>query len=67
MSVGREPLSGHGHAHQVEHSYRTVQALLLAHLAVDLYGLGDLVPDRHRRVERSHGILEDHRQLVALM
>ena len=60
-----QALLGPGHADHAEHLLGTAHRLLAVPAAVDAQRLGDLVADRHGRVEGGHGVLEDDRDLVA--
>ena len=60
-----DPLPDARDADQVEHLGGAVHRLLLGHLAVQANDLGDLLADRHRRVQRGQRVLEDHADLVA--
>ena len=58
------PLRGR-HAHEAEGVDCPVPGFLLLDVVVQLDRLGDLVADREDRVEASHRLLEDHRDLAA--
>ena len=58
--VGLVALDRGGDAHLHEEGERRLLGLSLGQLEVDLEGLGDLVADALHRVERRHGVLEDH-------
>ena len=65
VRVVADPLGRARHADQAEHLDGPRPGRLGVRAAVQHDGLGDLVPDRHRRVERRHRVLEDHADLVA--
>ncbi len=56
---------GAGDAHLAQQVDGTVLRLGLRHLLVGADGLHDLVAHAVHRVERGHGLLEDHRHVVA--
>src|ERR1700753_4180591 len=60
-----DPLLRPRHADEAEHLERARPRLALRDVAVQEDRLRDLPPDRPRRVQRRHRVLEDHRDLVA--
>jgi hypothetical protein len=54
-----------GNTHQAQHFHGALRCGLLAHAAVEAQRLADLPTDAEHRIERRHGFLEDHRNLVA--
>ena len=60
-----EPLGRARDPHLLEQLDRLLPRLRLRHVVVAPDRLGDLRPDRQRRVQRGHRILEDHRDLAA--
>ena len=65
VRVVAQPLGGARDAHLLEQLDRLLVRLLLRHVVVPSDRLRDLRPDRQRRVERRHRVLEDHRDLAA--
>ena len=65
VRVVLEPLRGTWDPHLLHQLDRLLVRLLLRHVVVAPDRLGDLRPDRQRRIERRHRVLEDHRDLAA--
>ena len=66
VRVALEDLLGRGDAHELDHLEGARVGVGLAHLGVvHEDALADLVAGAHDRVERGHGLLEDHADLVA--
>ena len=57
--------AGRGSPTSSSTSRARTSASLLRDVVVQPIGLGDLAPDRPRRVQRRHRVLEDHRHVVA--
>jgi hypothetical protein len=60
-----DPLRGPRHPDQAKHLERARPRLRGRRLAVQPHRFADLLADGHRRVQRGHRILVDHRDLVA--
>ena len=56
---------GPGNADHLEELHGPLARLALAHVEVQFQRLGDLAADGEHRIERGHGILEDHGDAVA--
>ncbi len=61
----RHAALGLGHLHRRQHLLGAPPGLLARDVLVQQIDFGQLVADRHHRVERGHRLLEDHRDLVA--
>ena len=65
VRVVLDALLGVGDADHVEQLDRALERLLLGVAAVDAQALAELAADAVDRVERAHGVLEHHRDVVA--
>ena len=52
-------------ADHFQHLHGLIHGLLFIHILVQGDDFGDLITDSHQGVQRGHGILEDHRDLLA--
>ena len=60
-----ESLFRHGDADQFQHFNRMLLGLMLVHARMNFQGLHDLLSNGKNRVERGHGLLEDHGDFAA--
>ena len=65
MRIGFEPLGGRWDAHQLEQLHGAGTGFGAAGLAMAQDGLDDLLSHGEGGIERGHGVLEDHADLVA--
>jgi hypothetical protein len=65
VRVVAKPLVRVGDLHAVHHLGRRLERPYLALAEMTAEDLGDLLTDRHDRVERTERILKDHRQIAA--
>ena len=65
MGIVIQARFGPGNADHLKELHSPLARLALAHVEVQFQRLGDLAPDGEHRIERGHGILEDHGDAVA--
>ena len=65
MGVVVEPLLRARDADEIQQLDGALAGFALVHLEMQLERLGDLPADREHRIQARHGVLEDHRDVVA--